>query len=140
MTLLLCHLIGDYALQSQVMATRKTSSWKWAAIHAAFYSIPFAVLVSLTAPTWRGLAALVVIGGTHAVIDRLGIAGMWCRWYGVGHPGVWFALTDYLWCRHFSLYADGVRSDAPPERPVFVPPPPFLGVWLTPFPDDDGER
>lgn len=30
MTLLLCHLVGDYVLQSHVMATRKTSSWAWA--------------------------------------------------------------------------------------------------------------
>jgi hypothetical protein len=35
-TLLLCHLLGDYVLQSHIMATRKTSSWLWALVHAAF--------------------------------------------------------------------------------------------------------
>ena len=135
MILLLCHLTGDYVLQSHVMATVKTSSMAWAAIHAAFYSIPFAVLLgALGQFRWdgplNGLVALTVIFGTHALIDRYAIAAKWCRWYGVGHPGVWFALTDYLWRRHFSLYADGARKDPPPERPVFVAPPPFLGVWL----------
>lgn len=131
MILLLCHLIGDYVLQSHVMATRKTSSWWWALIHAAFYSIPFAVLLALTAPPVNGFRALVIILWTHAIIDHYRIAAGWCRLYGVGHPGVWFALTDYLWRRHFSLYADGARKDPPPEEPVFVAPPPFLGVWLT---------
>lgn len=41
MDLLPAHLIGDYVLQSHVMAAKKTTSWKWAAIHAAFYTLPF---------------------------------------------------------------------------------------------------
>lgn len=103
---LLCHLVGDYVLQSHVMATRKTTSWKWAAIHATFYTIPFVGLALLAgmSPGWT--AALAVIAGTHAAIDRLGIARRWCQWYGVGFPGLW-------------AKAEG-----------FEPPPPFLGVWL----------
>lgn len=96
---LLAHLIGDYVLQSHVMATRKTSSWLWALIHAAFYTVPF---LALTQDWWR----LLIIGGTHAVIDRYRLAGYWCRYWGVGYPGVWSS-------------AEG-----------FEPPPPFLGVWL----------
>lgn len=105
---LVAHLIGDYALQSHAMATRKTSSWRWAAIHAAFYSIPFVLLAALSShPSERWAVALAVIAGTHAAIDRLGIAGRWCRFYGVGHPGLW----------------------ARPEH--FEPPPPYIGAWLT---------
>ncbi len=104
--LLLCHLIGDYVLQSHVMATRKTSSWLWALVHAAFYSLPFAALLLwLDAP--NALPILAIIGGTHAVIDRYRIAAKWCAWYGVGHPGIWT------------------------PREGFESPPPFLGVWLT---------
>ena len=112
MALLLCHLIGDYVLQSHVMATRKTASWRWAFIHATFYALPFALLL-----VWLGVAlcqaalALFVIWSTHAVIDRLRIAARWCAWYGVGHPGLWF------------------RPSA--AEPTFTPPPPYLGVWLT---------
>jgi hypothetical protein len=105
--LILCHLIGDYVLQSHKMAIRKTSSWRWACIHAAVYSLPFAALMvylggSVALP-------LLVIGVTHAVIDRLGLAARWCRWYGVGHPGLWWRESDG----------------------EFQAPPPFLGVWLT---------
>ena len=106
--LLLAHLIGDYVLQSHVMATRKTSSWRWAFIHAAFYSLPFAALLAwLGAPLDAAALALAIIGSTHAVIDRLRLAARWCQWYGVGHPGLWTSPAG------------------------FEAPPPFLGVWLT---------
>ena len=111
MTQLLAHLVGDYVLQSHVMATRKTSSWAWALVHAAFYTLPF---LFLTTDPWR----LAVIGGTHAVIDRYRLAGLWCAAYGVGFPGVW----------HTGLRLRARFSGAP--LPVFDPPPPFLGVWL----------
>lgn len=132
MILLLCHLIGDYVLQSHVMATRKTSSWWWALIHAAFYSIPFAVLLALTAPPVNGFRALVIILWTHAIIDHYRIAAGWCRLYGVGHPGVWFAMVHAEWNRQMWNWRLAVGpKPAPPEEPVFVAPPPFLGVWLT---------
>ena len=115
MILLLCHLTGDYVLQSHVMATRKTTSSAWAIIHAAFYSIPFAVLLAATASDWTAaVIALFVICGTHALIDRYALAAKWCRWYGVGHPGVWDR---------------GLRA-SDWSTPPFDPPPPFLGVWL----------
>lgn len=102
MTELLAHLVGDYVLQSQPMADRKVSSLPWAVVHAAFYTLPFLLLT--TSP-----AALLVIGGTHALIDRYRVAARWCAFYGSGSIGG-------LWGR-FS-----VRDE---------PPPPFLTVWLT---------
>lgn len=104
---LIAHLFGDYAFQSHTMAARKTSSWAWSSLHAAIYSLPFFVVAMLCGESARWLGALAVIGGTHAVIDRLAIAKRWCAFYGVGYPGLW----------------------APAEG--FKPPPPFLGVWLT---------
>lgn len=109
---LLAHLIGDYVLQSHVMATRKTSSWPWALTHALFYGLPFLLLVS---HAWQWA----VIVGTHAVIDRYRLAGYWCRWWGVGFPGVWDRIRFALYDR----FGDG--ADQP-----FESPPPFLGVWL----------
>lgn len=106
--LILAHLLGDYVLQSHVMATRKTASWRWAFIHAAFYSLPFLALLLWFSTTWTQFGiALAIIGGTHALIDRLRIAARWCEWYGVGHPGLWT------------------------KREAFEYPPSFLGVWLT---------
>lgn len=101
MTQILAHLVGDYVLQSHTMATRKTSSWHWALIHACVYGLPFALLVS---HPWQWA----VIVGTHALIDRYRLAAYWCRWYGVGFPGIW----------HKAVGGE------------FVEPPPFLGVWL----------
>ena len=100
MTQLLAHLVGDFVLQSHAMAIRKTSSWRWAFIHATFYTLPFLFLT-------QNPIALLIIGGTHAVIDRLGIARRWCQFYGVGHPGLWA------------------------KEEGFEYPPGFIGVWLT---------
>lgn len=99
---IIAHLFGDYVLQSHVMATRKTSSWRWALIHAAVYCLPFIVLFQ------PSLVAIAIIGGTHAVIDRYRLAARWCVWYGVGHPGLWHR----------------------PDAGAFDAPPPFLLVWL----------
>ena len=98
---LLCHLVGDYMLQSHVMATRKTVDLRWAVIHAFFYGLPFLALLP-------SLQAWLVIVGTHALIDRYAVARRWCQWYGVGFPGLWWR---------------GTAED-------FQAPPPFLGVWL----------
>lgn len=98
---LLAHLAGDYVLQSHKMAIRKTSSMRWALIHAAFYTLPFLLLTQ----SWRALA---VIGLTHALIDRFGIARRWCTWYGVGFPGLWWRKVDG----------------------EFPAPPPFIMAWL----------
>lgn len=121
---LICHLIGDYALQSHVMATRKTSSLTWALIHAAFYTLPFLLLT-------RSFEALAVICLTHALIDRFAVARRWCEFYGVGFPGAWDRLTHEV-----ALYAHLWPSTEPwfveksYVRAPFVAPPPFLGVWL----------
>lgn len=100
---LICHLIGDYPLQSQPMADRKVTSWRWAFIHAAVYTLPFLLICQ----NWRALA---IICGTHAVIDRLRLAAKWCAFYGTGTriTGLW---------RRWNVSAEPV--------------PPFLAVWLT---------
>lgn len=126
--LIVAHLIGDYALQSHVMATRKTSSMYWAAVHALFYSLPFAALLSqLDLAPERAGYALAIIGGTHAVIDRYALARRWCQLYGVGHSGVWWSLVRGWWL----LWDQGERGedDLSPE-PEFAMPPPFIGTWL----------
>jgi hypothetical protein len=80
---LICHLWGDFALQFHEMALKKTSSWNWVLFHISLYGIPLLFL-------HPSLLAWVVMVGTHAIIDRYRLAGIWCRWYGVGHPS-WYA-------------------------------------------------
>jgi Protein of unknown function (DUF3307) len=64
---LLCHAIGDYLLQSDWMATRKTERLWVAIVHALSYSLPFLALRP-TAAQW------LMIWTTHAVIDRWRLA------------------------------------------------------------------
>lgn len=103
MSALLAHLIGDFCLQSQSMADRKTTSLPWACLHAALYTMPF---VLLTHDLWR----LGVIFGTHAVIDRYRLAARWVAFYGTG------TRAAGLWSR-FNVSTEPV--------------PAFLAVWLT---------
>lgn len=65
--ILLAHLIGDYLLQSHWMACEKTKRWWPAIAHGATYTVPHLIV---TQSVW----ALLVIGGTHVVIDRLRLA------------------------------------------------------------------
>jgi hypothetical protein len=65
--MLLAHLVGDYVLQTHYMATEKTKRWAPALLHAVTYGLPFLALT-------RSPAALAVIVGTHAVIDRYRLA------------------------------------------------------------------
>lgn len=68
MLLLILHLIGDYILQSDKMATEKTSKTGMALLHAFVYSVPFWVFLDLS------LTAYLVIFLSHAVIDRYRLA------------------------------------------------------------------
>jgi Protein of unknown function (DUF3307) len=99
---ILCHMVGDYILQSDWMATRKGLSWWAALVHSVIYCIPFALLVWLTGGHWGGL---LVVGGTHLVIDRYRLARYLCwlknfiapRWIETER-----VLTDYG-CKNFIL-------------------------------------
>ena len=65
---LLCHLFGDYVLQSAWMANNKTKRWFPAIVHALVYLLPFILVLH------PSVAAAVVMAGTHAVIDRYRLA------------------------------------------------------------------
>lgn len=97
LAVILAHLLGDYVLQTDSMAQRKTSSWRWALTHAAMYSLPYAVLLFLLTGridlAW--LVGLVIIGGTHAIIDRYRLAKhvIWALNRTLPHDG----RDDYSW-------------------------------------------
>lgn len=65
--LILAHFVGDYILQSHWMAVEKVKRWWPAIVHGAIYTLPF---LFVTQSPW----ALLVIGGTHAIIDRYRLA------------------------------------------------------------------
>jgi hypothetical protein len=70
---LLAHLWGDYVLQTERMALRKTISWRWATIHAATYTLPFFFLT-------HDVKSLLTIFLTHVIIDRLALARKLVVW------------------------------------------------------------
>lgn len=65
---ILCHLFGDYVLQSSWMANCKLNRWFPAIVHSLVYSLPFIIIIH------PSLLALSVIVGSHAVIDRYRLA------------------------------------------------------------------
>ena len=67
MNQLLCHLFGDFFLQSDWMALNKSKrSWP-CLVHVCLYALPFLLLTH----SWKALA---IIAGTHFIIDRFGVA------------------------------------------------------------------
>lgn len=64
---LLAHMVGDYLLQNHWMASVKTSQWLPAIVHGVSYAIPFVFIVP-------SIPALLVISGTHIIIDRYRLA------------------------------------------------------------------
>jgi hypothetical protein len=103
----IAHLVGDYLLQSDWMATEKQNSWWPSIVHGAFYTLPFLLL---TLNPWAWL----IIGGTHSIIDH----------YGFAKRIVW-AKNLISPRRFWRPWKECTRNGYPPERPV------HLTDWLT---------
>lgn len=63
-TLVACHLIGDYVLQSDFIANTKGLSWYHLFVHCVLYTVPFYLAFGLC---WQ-LAVLFVV---HIIVDQL---------------------------------------------------------------------
>lgn len=63
-TLIFCHLVGDYVLQIDFIAKTKGTNWYHLFVHCALYTLPFFVAFGFT---WH----LAVIFLTHCIIDTL---------------------------------------------------------------------
>lgn len=72
---ILLHLIGDYLLQNDWMAARKTQfnleGWLACFIHSIFYTLPFSFFYSLQT------CAIILV--THFLIDKFQLALYWIR-------------------------------------------------------------
>jgi len=103
---LLLHLFGDYVIQSDWMAQKKTSESVPALVHAITYTLPFAILTG----SWQ---ALVVICLTHFVIDRWRLARYVCWIKNIPSPKEF---------RH--PWSECVGTGYHKDRPA------WLAVWL----------
>lgn len=96
---LIAHLIGDYVLQTDHMASEKSKS-VWVALwHAMVYTLPFLFIT-------QSFSTLVVITWTHAVIDHYKLARyvVWIK-NQVSPARFRYPLHDALW--------HGYREDKP---------------------------
>jgi hypothetical protein len=81
---LICHLVGDYVLQTNWMVRHKHEKISVAAVHAFTYLLPF-IFITQSLPT------LVIIFFTHTLIDHFRLARQvirlrnWC-WTDDGFP------------------------------------------------------
>lgn len=62
--LIMCHVIGDYVLQSDFIAQTKGKNWYHLFVHAILYCVPFAILFGID---YR----LILIFISHMIIDPL---------------------------------------------------------------------
>lgn len=121
---LIAHAVGDYILQSDWMASKKTESWVPAWIHAICYTLPFLLLTT-------SLGALGFICVTHFVIDhwRLARHVIWLKnhiappWTDPGGSPDHFNKTKYhmRWWHPWSECSGTGYHDSKP---------PWLAVWL----------
>lgn len=102
----LAHLVGDYILQSHWMATEKTKRWWPAVVHAVTYGLPLLLVT-------QSPLALLVIVGSHAVIDRYRLA------------------RHLIWAKNFAAprgfnppWRDCSKTGYPDSAPA------WLTVWL----------
>lgn len=103
---LIAHLIGDYFLQSDWMASEKTKKSLAALAHVFTYTIPFLFLT-------RSITALAVVMGTHFIIDRWRLARYVCWVKNWAAPLGW----NKPWSE---CAGTGYTSDKPA----------FLAIWL----------
>ena len=103
---LLAHLVGDYVVQSDWMATEKTHSWPVALAHGITYAVPFCALT-------RSPGRLAAIALSHAAIDR----------YRLARHLVW-AKNQLAPKAYRYQWAEGSRTGYRDDRPD------WLAVWL----------
>lgn len=117
---ILAHLVGDYILQSDWMATEKTEQSFAAAIHALTYSLPFLFF----SPSWQAIA---FIAATHFVIDRWRLARyvVWFKNY-LAPLSVDMSAGPPLWISSDAQrpWSECRATGYPESRPV------WLATWL----------
>jgi hypothetical protein len=85
----LAHLIGDFILQNEWMATNKKRSSVACVVHTLSYLIPF---LGCDLRWWQ----IAVIGIQHFVQDRSEFVLWWMRVWKRAHPESWIDLPLYV--------------------------------------------
>lgn len=64
LSLLFCHLVGDYVLQTSFIAETKGINWYHLFVHCVLYCLPFFLMFGVT---WH----LAIVFMSHIVVDPL---------------------------------------------------------------------
>ena len=99
---LLCHLLGDYVLQSDYVAMRKSKETLPCAIHVIIYTACFLFLTI----SWK---ALLIIGITHFILDRWHFIVRRLIWFK-NHLGPGFTFVPYRKCDATGYY-DNIMNE-----------------------------
>ena len=105
--LLVCHLIGDFLLQTYNMAMRKERDWPWLLGHVAAYMVLITVVlvryaVTHSVPAWVVVVALFFVAGVHIILDRRNFVKWWGQhiakvpdhpWLPIVHDQVFHIVT-----------------------------------------------
>lgn len=104
--ILLAHLVGDYLLQSHYMAVEKTKRWFPAILHGVVYTLSFLLIT-------QSIPALLVIAGTHAIIDR----------YRLAKHVVW--VKNFIAPKGYNTSWEDSKATGYPSST-----PPWMATWL----------
>ena len=96
--LLVGHLVGDFLLQTEMMAEGKVESWSWMVKHIGLYMAVMVVVIGAYAlthlvPFWLIVVVLLFIAGTHVVLDRRHFTQGWMRLVGISPDHPWMPIV-----------------------------------------------
>ncbi len=96
--LLVSHLIGDFLIQTDQMAERKTRQWSWMLAHVGIYTVlvtPVVVIYAWThhSPAWLVLSVLLFLTGSHILLDRRSFTVWWMRLVGISPNPPWLPVA-----------------------------------------------
>lgn len=124
---LLCHIFGDYILQSDWMALNKSKRTLPCLVHVLTYTLTFLFLTT----SWK---ALLVIGGVHFILDRFPIIIKRLIWLK-NHIGPTGCFVPFSKCQGTGYYDNIVNevTDKPYTKEVidgFAPRLNYITIWL----------
>jgi hypothetical protein len=96
--LLVGHLVGDFLLQTDTMASFKVQSWPWMLRHVGLYMVVMTILVgayalSHSVPLWLVVVSLLWIALTHIGLDRRNFTQGWMRLVGISTDHPWLPIV-----------------------------------------------
>ena len=87
------HFLGDFILQTDKMATNKSTSNKWLLIHTGVYTLPLFLL---------GWKFALINGAAHGIVDFV-TSRLTSKAYQAGKRGLFFKIIGADQAIHFSV-------------------------------------